>query len=194
VSRQLWGGTCVALADLKYACANSLVCFVNEVPERYIKEPRSWVMSLEYRVEILIKLMCGNMDESTLKAVILATIPEWDKWRLSYDPPLRLPVTDGDDLYFGDRESGHIDALDQIRRAVSTRVPGDIERADDNVGYVPNGPVFYMIILHLYFKWRNHQPSGVSDTDSTSGSVYSENDFDMGIHAKLHALRMSMRK
>ena len=159
-------------------------------------------MSLDYRMEWLIVRMCGNMDEIKLKSVILNTIPAQNKWSLSYDHGSRLAVTNGDELVFGDRQSGHIDVLDHIRLAVSTGDPGNIQRADQVVNEFHYGLVFYNVLLRMYAKWRDLHGSGASDTDSTSGSVHSEPDLDMGvpqhdlgdIHAKLNALRMSMRK
>jgi hypothetical protein len=158
-------------------------------------------MSLDYRLNKLITRMCGNMDESTLRAVILSTIPYEHQWSLSYDHGSRLPVNNGDELVFGDRDSGHIDALDQIRLAVTNGDQGNIQRADQVLRELPSGLEFYNLLLILYYRWRGLHLLGASDTDSTSGSVHSEPDLDMGVpqkvldvHAKLNALRMSMRK
>jgi hypothetical protein len=94
---------------------------------------------------------------------------------------LRLPVTDGDELVFGDRDSGHIAVLDQIRLAVSTGDSGNIDRADLAVEGMRYGLDFYNLLNILYAKWRDHHGSGAGDTDSTSGSVYSDHDFEMGV-------------
>jgi hypothetical protein len=151
-------------------------------------------MSLDYRLNKLITRMSGNMDESTLRAVILGTIPYQREWNLSYDPPMRLPVTNGDELVFGDRDSGYIDVIDQIRLAVSSGDQGNIQSADRVLKQLPRGLEFYNILLILYYRWRGLHLLAASDTDSTSGSVHSEPDLDMGVRAKLNALRMSMRK
>ena len=152
-------------------------------------------MSLTYRLESLITGMCGNMDEATLKTVIMKSIPENSGWYVSWDP-----TSLSDEKVFGDSSQRMV--LDGIRRAVSSGHSIDIKHADFLVGDWPHGLLFYNLLLRLYAKWREHQPSGASDTDSTSGSVHSEPDLDMGvpqhdlgdIHAKLNALRMSMRK
>ena len=149
-------------------------------------------MSLTYRLENLITGMCGNMDESNLKTVLLATIPV--TWDVSWDP-----TRHSDEKVFG--ETNYRMVLDGIRTAVSSGHGRDIQHADFLVGDWPHGLLFYNLLLRLYAKWREHQPSAASDTDSTSGSVHSELDLDMGVsqkvldaHAKLNALRMSMRK
>jgi hypothetical protein len=149
-------------------------------------------MSLTYRLEILITIMCGNMDESTLKAVLLATIPV--TWYVSWDP-----TSESDEKVFGG--SNYRMVLDGIRTAVSSGHWRDIQHADFLVGDWPHGLLFYNLLLRLYAKWRDLHLLAASDTDSTSGSVHSEPDLDMGVpqhglgaHAKLNALRMSMRK
>jgi hypothetical protein len=155
----------------------------------------------EYRLETLITGMCAGKREDELKDVILAAIPDQHKWCLSYDHGSRLTVTDGDEKVFGDRDSGRIDVLDQIRLAVLHQDSGNIGRADEVVAENPQGLIFYNLLLILYAKWRDLHGSGADDTDSTSDSVYSPGDFDMGVshrdfdlHAKLNALKMSMHK
>ena len=156
-------------------------------------------MSLVYRLETLIASMCAGMREDELKVVILAAIPV--KWILSYDHGSRLQVTDGDEKVFGDRDSGHIDVLDQIRLAVSNGDSGYIGRADSVVAQYPDGLIFYNLLLILYAKWRDLHGSGADDTDSTSGSESSGRDFEMGVtpgildvHAKLQALYKVMHE
>ena len=128
------------------------------------------------------------MDETTLKNVIMQSIPLSNGWHVSYAPPMRIQATDGDELTFGDDE--HRDVLDQIRLAVDTERLGDMGRADQEIQNCPDGLPFYKLLLALYRKWRSfkqYTPSTTADRQFQPGA-----DFD--VNAKLNALRMSMRK
>ena len=147
-------------------------------------------MSLEVRLGTMITGMCAEADAHTLRAVIIAAIPTSDKWYTSFDSH-----TDSDDKVFGSAK--YRDVLDSIRIAVMSQSSTDIQAADEKVGDWPTGSIFYNLLLILYRKWRAYHPSGASDTDSTRyspASSASSGDRDMGVHAKLEALRMaSMR-
>ena len=149
----------------------------------------------------MITVMCAGMREHELKAVILAAIPDQQKWCLSYESSARLEIANGDEKVFGNRNSGHIDVLDQIRLAVSSEDSGNIGRGDEAVADQTRGPIFYELLLILYAKWRDLHGSGADDTDSTSGSESSGRDFEMGVtpgildvHAKLQALYKVMHE
>ena len=150
-------------------------------------------MSLEVRLGTMITGMCAEADAHTLRAVILAAIPEYDKWYTSFDSH-----TDSDDKVFGSAK--YRDVLDSIRIAVMSGDSTDIQAADQYVHHEPSGSIFYNLLLILYRKWRAYHPSGAGDTDSTRyspASSASSGDREMGVngvHAKLEALRMtSMR-